>query len=372
MRFVRRHRVLCFFVLAYALAWGAIPWNSFGAPGALVAALIVVSMTEGWAGLRQLGSRLIRWRVSWIWYAAAVAVPLLVHLAATSLNVAVGASAPTLTLLTPWYGLPLAIAIHIVSPFGGPLMEEPSFRGLAQPELQKSRSPLAATTIMAIAVTGWHAPLFFMPVFESPPIGFITTVAVTFWYAWLFNHASGSSLITLIAHGTEGGVETNNLWAAGADADRLNWTYAIVWCLVALGLLIVDRRFWSQVPQRSMTLPHVDRVDVPQPNPASRALTMASLRFSTCSLAKMLEMWLLMVFCDRLSRVAMLALESPPAISSSTSRSRRVSSAKTGSAGGALISCSVRRARPGPRIASPAAIASIARMISYALAPLST
>ena len=80
-------------------------------------------------------------------------------------------------------------------------MEEPSFRGFAQPELQAHRSPMAATAIMAVLVTGWHLPLFFMPVFNAHPIGIVTTVAVTFWYAWLFNHASGSSLLTLIAHG---------------------------------------------------------------------------------------------------------------------------------------------------------------------------
>ncbi len=39
MTFIRRHRVAAFFVLAYFLAWGAIPWNSFFAPGALIAAL---------------------------------------------------------------------------------------------------------------------------------------------------------------------------------------------------------------------------------------------------------------------------------------------------------------------------------------------
>ena len=64
---------------------------------------------------------------------------------------------------------------------------------------------------MAVLVAGWHLPLFFMPVFEAPLIGFVTTLALTFWYAWLLNHASGSVLITLIAHGTEGAVETNDL-----------------------------------------------------------------------------------------------------------------------------------------------------------------
>ena len=52
MSVVRRHRVIIFFLLACALSWGAVPWNSFFAPGVLVAALIVVSVTEGVAGLR--------------------------------------------------------------------------------------------------------------------------------------------------------------------------------------------------------------------------------------------------------------------------------------------------------------------------------
>ncbi len=244
---MRSHRVAAFFVLAYVLAWGAIPWNSFFAPGALIAAIVVVAITEGRRGLLVVGARLIRWRVSWVWYALAIGVPLFVHFASVSFNVALGASAPSLSLLRPWYGLPLAIGLHIVSPFGGALMEEPSFRGFAQPELQKDRSRLAATAIMAVLVAGWHLPLFFMPVFEAPLIGFVTTLAVTFWYAWLLNHASGSSLLTLIAHGTEGAVETNSLWGPGADLQQLNFVYATVWCLVALGLLVLDRRFWTQI-----------------------------------------------------------------------------------------------------------------------------
>ena len=54
---VRRHPQITFFVLAYAVAWGFVPFGSFGAFGPLVAALIVVPLTRGWAGLRELGSR---------------------------------------------------------------------------------------------------------------------------------------------------------------------------------------------------------------------------------------------------------------------------------------------------------------------------
>ena len=248
MDFIKRHRIAVFFVLAYALTWGAIPWNSFFTPGVLLAALIVVTLTEGLSGLKALGSRLIRWRVSWVWYALAIGVPLLVHLASSAINVGMGAPPPSLGMLSPWYSLPMAIALHAISPTGGPLMEEPSLRGFAQPELQIRHSPMVATAIMAVLVTGWHAPLFFMPVFEAHWIGAVSTVAVTFWYAWLFNHASGSSLLTLIAHGTEGAVETNSLWSAGVDLERLNYLYAIVWCTVALALLVFDRGFWTRRP----------------------------------------------------------------------------------------------------------------------------
>jgi hypothetical protein len=53
----RRHPVVTFFSLACVLSWAAIFWQSFFAPGVLVAALIVVSLTEGVAGVRAMGSR---------------------------------------------------------------------------------------------------------------------------------------------------------------------------------------------------------------------------------------------------------------------------------------------------------------------------
>ena len=50
MAFMKRHRIAVFFVLAYALTWGATRWNGFFAPGVLLAALIVVTLTECLSG----------------------------------------------------------------------------------------------------------------------------------------------------------------------------------------------------------------------------------------------------------------------------------------------------------------------------------
>jgi hypothetical protein len=249
MSVIRRHSVVAFFLLAYALSWAAIPWRSFFAPGVLVAALIVVSVTEGLAGLRAMGSRLIRWRVSWVWYALAVAVPLAVKFTALGLNTALGAPAPHVAELDVWYSIPMAIAINVINPLNAQLPEESSYRGWTQPRLQVGRTPLAATALMAVGVTIWHGPLFFMPEFGSSPIEALATVAVPFWYAWLFNHAVGSSLLTLIAHATEGTIETSTLWPGAADTTRMTWLYSLAWALLALVLLVFNRPFWTRAQQ---------------------------------------------------------------------------------------------------------------------------
>jgi hypothetical protein len=87
---VRRHPIVTFFVLSYAISWGALPFESvrFLPSGPLFAALIVIPITQGWSGLRELGSRMIRWRVRWYWYVAALGVPLAVHLTYAGINVA--------------------------------------------------------------------------------------------------------------------------------------------------------------------------------------------------------------------------------------------------------------------------------------------
>ena len=76
----------------------------------------MVGVTEGVAGLKAMGKRLIRWRVSWVWYALALAVPLSVKFASIGLNTALGAPVPDLGALNLWYSIPMAIAINIVNP----------------------------------------------------------------------------------------------------------------------------------------------------------------------------------------------------------------------------------------------------------------
>lgn len=241
---VRAHRVLVFFTLAYVLAWGALPWRSFFAPGALIAALVVAFTADGPDGLRQIGRRLVRWRVGRRWYALALGVPLSVAAATLGLTVVTGAPAPEPDRFGVWFGVPLAIGLAMVNPLNGPLSEEPSFRGYALPLLRR-RTPLAAAAVLAVLVTGWHAPLFVLDTFGLRPYEAVTTVAVTFWYVWLFD-ATGSSFITLIAHAAEGSVDVDGLYPAGsAHGTRAVVANLLLWCAVAVTLLVVHRRYWT-------------------------------------------------------------------------------------------------------------------------------
>jgi hypothetical protein len=106
---VRRHPIIAFFVLTFVLSWWPWPLYAMGVPwaispllpGPVLAALIVIPITQGWAGLREHGSRMIRWRVGWYWYAVALGIPLTAAAVAWALNVALGAPAPSLATLPP-------------------------------------------------------------------------------------------------------------------------------------------------------------------------------------------------------------------------------------------------------------------------------
>src|ERR671921_758731 len=258
---VRRHPLVTFFALTYAIGWGLIPFWTFAAFSPLVAALIVIPVTQGVAGLKVLGLRMIRWRVRWYWYVVAIGVPLAVVGLVVGLNVALGASVPSLAGVGSVSTILMMFAVRLVNPGDGAVGEEPGWRGVALPGLQSTLSPLVSTLILGVLVTVWHAPLLLLEEGLLQPsiiVGFLLgTFTVTFFYTWLFNHTSGSVLLSIVSHSAQGTITMGGLWAvAGADFARANLITSFVWLAVAIGLVVFDWKAWSApAPTEAMTPP---------------------------------------------------------------------------------------------------------------------
>jgi membrane protease YdiL (CAAX protease family) len=261
MSLVKRHPIITFFVLTYAIGWGCIPFWTFQAGSPLIAALIVIPLTQGVAGVKELGLRMIRWRVRWYWYAAAVGVPLAVLGLTVGLNVALGASAPSLASYGSVTTVLMIFAVRLINPADGALGEEPGWRGFALPGLQSTLSPLVSTLILGLLVTGWHVPILFLEEGALQPsiiVGFLLgSLAVTFFYTWLFNHTGGSVLMTLVSHAVQGTITIGGLWAVGADFARANLLTGVVWLAVAIGLVVLDWKAWRGPAATETTTPPV-------------------------------------------------------------------------------------------------------------------
>jgi uncharacterized protein len=242
---VKRYPIITFFVLAYALSWWGVilytinhdlpPVASFGP---FLAALVVLAITHGKAGVLGLLKRMVRWRVGPAWYAAAFGLPVAITLCATVLNVLLGAQAPSAAELGGWSGLlPTFFILLLIPGFGG-AWEEPGWRGYALPQLQTSRSALFASLILGVLIAGWHLPL--MVVGQVHYSDIVTIMGAVVVFNWVFNNANGSVLIIMLMHATNNAVSGTFIFPmfSGADSVWLGWLLAAVWCAVAIGVVL--------------------------------------------------------------------------------------------------------------------------------------
>jgi uncharacterized protein len=244
---VKRHPLISFFVLAYALTWLAWPmWASGFYPIAPVfsfapflAALVVLAITHGKSGVGGLLRRMVRWRVGLRWYAVALLLPVGLALAATVLNVLLGAQAPSSVELGSWTSLLLTFAIVLLIPGLGGAWEEPGWRGYALPRLQAGHSALLASLILGVLIAGWHLPLMVVGQVHYSDIVLIMGAVIIF--NWVFNNAQGSVLIIMLMHAMNNTISGSffSPMFSGADSVRQSWLLAAVWCVVAIVVVVV-------------------------------------------------------------------------------------------------------------------------------------
>jgi len=114
VNWLRRHDLTVFLILAFVLSWWTWPFmllNPESVPmipyGPIIAAFIVLALTRGWAGIRDLLRSMVRWRVGLGWYAVALLLPVAIMLVALYLNALFGGTTPTAADFADWYTLPL-------------------------------------------------------------------------------------------------------------------------------------------------------------------------------------------------------------------------------------------------------------------------
>lgn len=140
---VKRHPLITFFVLAFALSWWPIPFYAAGlVPGTIIgfgpflAALVVLAVVQGKIGVVGLLRRIVRWRVGFRWYAVALLLPVVISGAAAALNVLLFDARASSAVLSGWTGLFSTFALLLLIPGIGGSWEEPGWRGFALVRLQ--------------------------------------------------------------------------------------------------------------------------------------------------------------------------------------------------------------------------------------------
>ena len=220
---IARHPLTSFFVIAYAFSWlievpialaaaGILPVTlprpvlTIGIVaatfGPTVSAFIMTGLTEGKAGIGRLLRRYVQWRAGLRWYLfVLVGVPVIVLLGAIVVPGVLGSFQPLIVPLLVGYPLAFATTFFL----GGPLGEEPGWRGFALPRLQGRSGPLVGSLVLGVLWALWHLPLFWSGVWTPPTVAnilmFIVMItALTIMMTWVFNHVRGSLLIMMLMH----------------------------------------------------------------------------------------------------------------------------------------------------------------------------
>jgi len=123
---------------------------------------------------------------------------------------------------------------------GGPLFEEPGWRGFALPRLESQCGPLGGTLILGVVWSAWHLPLFLYPGWSSIPVWnyFLILTPLSVLLAWATNFARFGVIAAILmhaAHNTSGDY-FNGLFAHANPGSGGFMPAVIRWLSVGAGI----------------------------------------------------------------------------------------------------------------------------------------
>jgi membrane protease YdiL (CAAX protease family) len=256
----KSYRLPLFFAAAFLFSW--YPWfialargrtTGPNPLGPLLAAVVITAVSDGWPGVRELLSRIVRWRVPIKWYAVAVVFPVVVSVLAATIVMSRGVAASTRLDLS-WRDLLdrfLFILVFVA------LGEEPGWRGFALEHLQRRHSPLTASLLLAPIWALWHLPLmgneFPGPIIPAFVLGLF---GATLFQTWLYNRTNGSVLLQMLLHATVNTIGAGLVFRAfsGRGLTALWWVYAAIWACVGVLVIVLDKAANSRLRERQTTI----------------------------------------------------------------------------------------------------------------------
>lgn len=241
----RRHPLLTFVLLAYALSWWPWVWyrlapGEVDAPilpfGPFIATAAVLALLGGWAAIRAWIGKIGLWRVGPAWYGVALIMPPVLTLTAVALNLMLGAK------VSPEFQLPglASFVVRFVFIFlwiG--LGEEPAWRGFALPRLLSRHGPLAASLLLGAIHAVWHLPLYGV---EYDAANLLPWLISVFCFAvvvtWMWLHTEASLLLPMLMHASNNTVAL--LWRMfdGGTGVQLWWIWCALWVLAAATIIL--------------------------------------------------------------------------------------------------------------------------------------
>ncbi len=220
--FLNKHLVMSYFVLAFAISWGAVIIVAGKVPipvehitivglamllGPSLAGILLTGLASGKEGLRELFSRLRRWRVGVHWYT--VAILTIVFLSAVILLALSCLSPdflpPVFTSADKAAQLLTAIMVGLVVGF----FEELGWTGFAIPRLRQRYGFLATGLIVGLLWGAWHFIVFWesdsfsgiFPLVLLLARLFANLPAYRILMVWVYDHTK-SLFIAILMHAT--------------------------------------------------------------------------------------------------------------------------------------------------------------------------
>ena len=127
--------------------------------GPFLAAVIVLGVTQGRAGITRLLRSMIQWRVPARAYLAGICLPLLVSGSAILLSLAARRNPPRRSPTSHCgSNIPIVMLLLLLIPGIGGAWEEPGWRGFALGRLRARFGALAGPLVLGVFWVFWHLP----------------------------------------------------------------------------------------------------------------------------------------------------------------------------------------------------------------------